>query len=292
MTADPNAVQVEDIFQGPVFAGLVKNYLYSNLALVGASPYVVDDPSVQWSGGGDTVTIPKFNGKITMVDLPRDGSCPDAQRVTMGSDTATVVGKYAGIQIPTSQLEDAYRDGRINWEFFGAIAENVGEAALDAVDQILIAKAEATTLTPVTCAVGGVPTYDDVMDARGRWGDKLNIPSMLVLHSTPYIAAAKSSDVKTFSTSNMDVMRTGSLPGLAGVPVAVSDNIGNDGSHYKNILIRRGGIRYSMKRTLTYKKVPIPGDQDLHEFTFRMVAWLDKANTLPGTVLIKSAYAA
>lgn len=277
-----------DVFQSAAFFNWVRNYSYNNLALLGASPYVTERNEIEWSDAGDTITEFRFNGKVVAVDLKTDGTVPVSQKVTVDSRTLTVVGKYASLKIPRATMEDVTK--KQNFNLIQAIARQVAEAFGDTVDKSLITTAETTTLTSSTLT--GPITYDDIINARAKWGDKMGRPALCVVHSTPYVDALKNAEVRNAGVFGSSTLQSGELRVFGGLPIAVSDNISRAASgdkwNYTNLIIRANGLGYSFKRTLSYRSFPIEGDMDIHEFTMRYVTILDGDNELPGVVTMTS----
>ncbi len=280
-----------DVLRSQVFGNKVLNYLYGHSALLD-NPFVREAGEVNWSHGGDTVTFPRVNSALVASDLPinSDITAVDATEITVDSDTATLINKIVAVKINEATYEDVVQAvAGMPSDFFDEVASAVGSLLKDVIDKALVTEA-VTAPAGFTNTTAATITIDSVVNTRLKFGDRINDPAMLVVHSKVYADLLKLTAVSSWNTwGGSPVAVFGQVGQLSGMPVVVSDNVtvvAGAPNTYKNIIVRPGGLIFGFKRRMGYRVVPKDNGFDRHEFSTRFFAKRLSPNTLSGTGIL------
>lgn len=278
----------QDIYAPEVLGDMIRLYTWNKAALLG-NPYVVEIPRVTWANGGNTATFPTLSFSTAVSTLPitngEDTSIESGQ-LTMSSDTATVINRIVPFGTSEAMFEDIVQGAADMPEIMTEIAQYISDQLANDVDSYLLTEAYTSTLSVDN---GTALTPTDIVEARGKYGDKMSEPMLLVMHSVVYQSCLTNGSIQTASVwGGAPVLVGGEIDKMMGVPIAVSDNITLSGGKYKNVLLRMGGIGVKFKRQVSYRKVPKDNGYDRHEFTIRFITHLNKVNNKDGCVIVST----
>ena len=257
---------------------VIYDTVYEQLALL-QTP-AVRPLAAQFNAGGNTVTFPVFEGVTgnfsTLDATDSTGLSPDVSYAEMTFETAPVQSKILDVGIKGTTLDDAYRGGQ--FAIVDAILEDVAAKAAKIVDSALITTAETTSLSKdVTGDTDKKPSRNNIIAAKAKWGDRMNQPAVLVLHSAQF--AYLLGEVKDYNIYGSNVVTTaGTLPQVLGMPIVISDALTVDNLKYTGLIVAAGGLGFDFHRSLSYKVIEQTGDKNVHEFVMRFITKLFRRN--------------
>jgi HK97 family phage major capsid protein len=198
-------------------------------------------PSGAKINGGDTIKIPYFGTVGEMEDVTAEGDALTPTSLTMSEEECTVTHSGKAIEISFwAQMAANYADP------YGEMARQLTEVHTRRVDKALFDVALASLPAGMTNdiqAVGaGLIDYDAIVDTLNLWGDEEESVAVMVCHSDIKKRFRKIKDANghpIFVDS-----KSGGLPTVFGIPMAVSNRQTKSGSTYRTILARKGALAY------------------------------------------------
>jgi len=195
--------------------------------------------------GGKTVTVPYFNALGEMEDIDTEGDALTPEVLSMSEETAVTRHSGKAVELTMwAQLAAQYADP------YAEVARQFRELVERRVDKALLDAAMASLPSDYIHDVynSGSPVtlgYDQMVDARLKWGDEQNDIVLLGTHSKVYGDLLKFKD-----TTNRPLLTDpadGSVTRFAGVPVTVSDKNAKSTDtppKYTSIIAKRAALAF------------------------------------------------
>lgn len=207
--------------------------------------------------GGDKITIPYFGTIGEFEDLANNeggsGAVPalTPAKITMTDEEATVQHSGKAFEITNwSQLAAVYADP------YAEAARQMREGLERMADAKLLAQANTSTLVhdiySSTNAAGSEPEWDELLEARFKFGDEQNDIALMVMHSDVVLRLLQQADTQGRPIWQ-DVLKSGGLPAeVLGVPVKMSDRAtktpeaggASTATRYDTLIIKRNALAF------------------------------------------------
>lgn len=191
-------------------------------ALYGSRAVIVNQSLPGTVKGGDSVTVPYFGTLGEAEDL-NEGDALTPENLTATKETATCIHTGKAFSITEWSRWASYGDP------YREAGRQIREVIKRRWDKALIDKAAASVPTAYTLDVTGATnknlTYDNMLNARQKWGDDQANIALIVMHSDMYFDVLKQKDLNgkplvSAETEGPD----GYQPARwAGAPIIISD---------------------------------------------------------------------
>lgn len=236
MPASTNATKIADLINPEVLSDMISAELpnaisFAPLATVG---------SKLEGRAGNTLTMPKFGYIGDAVDVAEGEDIPISKMET--SETQVTIKKAGkGVELTDEAVLNGYGDAPAEAE-----AQIVMSLA-NKIDNDLLASLKTASLSATA-----VPnTVVGLLGAKAKFGEKVNQPAAVILHSSAYVKIA--GDI--LPIENTDTVLVGGVVGkVAGLQVAVSDKL----AATEGYIVAQGALGLEYKR-----RVQVEADRDI-----------------------------
>jgi hypothetical protein len=214
---------IADIIVPEVLADQIAAKFPEQLVLGNSSIVQVDGNFNMPGGPGTTFTIP-FWKKIASFAALSEGVAMTPNKITAGKEQTTVQRAGAAYEVyDTAQLSTMA-------DPVGEISTQIARRAAEYIDSKLVAALEKTPNTAdVTAAGDGKLDQNDIANSVvNTLGDQHQLMlgrGRIIMHSKPYGDLLQLGAIQNQYQSGMDVMKSGTIPMLMGLPVFVSDRV-------------------------------------------------------------------
>ena len=175
---------------------------------------------------GNTITVPRF-GIIGEFDDVNENVALVPKELQMASDTSTV--GHSGLSFEVTNW--ARHSGPDGGDPYVEASRQIVESATRKMDSLMVTAASATALVADYYSASS-PVYmswDMVVDARAKWGDRASDIVAMVVHSRTEAGLRKMRD-NNGRPLLLDSMKDGELTTFQGMPLVVSDRVPLTGS--------------------------------------------------------------
>jgi hypothetical protein len=227
--------------------------------VLGQSNLVEVDSTFPLGSPGTTFTIP-FWKRIGGFAAKAETVALVPGKITTGKEKAIV--ERAGAAYQVSDVAELVSKS----DPVGEIASQIARRAAEYIDNKLTLKLEKTpnTYDGTAAVIGPDAIITALVAALGDNHGKLVGGGALIMHSKPYGDLLKTGAIQNNYQSGMDVLRSGVVPTLLGMPIHVSDLVtvtaasSNDPAYYNTYIVGPGQLALFYQR-----KVLVEFDRDI-----------------------------
>lgn len=256
--------KIADIIDPEVLADQISAKFPDKLVL-GNSDLVEVDSTFPLGSPGTKFKIPFWKRVATFSDL-NEGTAMTTNKISTGAEHAVVVRGGVAFEVtdPASLVSKA--------DPMGEISDQIARRAAEYIDEKLVVQLENTpnsfqqdvtqvdskqTLTPNAIITAVTSTLGDNFAALLGGG------GVVILHSKVYGDLLKEGAIQNQYQSGMDVLRSGLIPTLLGMPVFISDRVtlgsaSGGGTSYQTYVVGRGALALFYQR-----QVMVEFDRDI-----------------------------
>lgn len=236
MPASTNATKIADLINPEVLADMISAELPNAIVF---APLAVVGTRLE-GRAGNTITMPKFSYIGDAVDVAEGADIPISKMET--SDTSVTVKKAGkGVELTDEAVLNGYGDApnEAKSQIVMSLANKIDNDMLDSIKT----GAKLTATTPMT--VSGLIT------AKAKFGEKVNQPAVLIVHSSNYVKIA--TDIVSLENTDR-VLLDGVVGKVGGLQVAISDKL----SATEGYIVAAGALGLEYKR-----RVQVETDRDI-----------------------------
>lgn len=182
---------------------------------------------------GNTITMPKYGYIGDASDVPEG---EDITIAKMSTTTTQVTVKKVGkaVEITDEALLSDYGDT------MGEAKKQLKMSVANKIDNDMLAELKKATLSYTVTSTGSIGV-GDIFGSRAKFGEEIDEPAVLIMHSSHYAALAD----KIVSLENTDrVLVSGTVGKIAGAQIAISDKLATNEAY----LVRAGALGLELKR--------------------------------------------
>jgi len=254
--------KIADIIDPEVLADQISAKFPENLVL-GSTDLVEVDSTFPLGSPGTKFKIPFWKRIATFSDLS-EGTAMTPNKISTGSEYATVLRGGVAFEV-TDQAQLVSMADPV-----GEISDQLARRAAEYIDAKLVAQLENTpnTFDQKTLQVDTKETLTQnaiIAALTTELGDqyfKLLSGGAVILHSKVYGDLLQLGAIQNQYQSGMDVLKTGLIPTLLGLPVFVSDRVTvaavSTWNEYQSYVVGRGALALFFQR-----QVMVEFDRDI-----------------------------
>ncbi len=211
---------IGDIINPEVLADQISAKFPDHLVL-GDTNLVEVDSTFPLGAPGTVFKIP-FWKRIGAFAALTEGTAMTPGKITTGSEFAVV--QRAGLALEVLDTAELVSKA----DPVGEISDQIGRRAAEYIDNALVAKLNVTPNILDYTGAGAVKLFDQNAVVQGMLtlGDNmaaLRNGGMIIMHSKPYADLLQTGAIQNQYQSGMDVIKSGLIPTLMGLPIIVSD---------------------------------------------------------------------
>lgn len=225
---------------------------FPDMLVLGNTDLVEVDTTFPLGAPGTQFKIPFWKRIATFADLTESSSMTTAG-ITTGSEFAIVSRGGTALEV-TDQASLVSKADPV-----GEISDQLARRAAEYIDAKLVNRVENTpnsfdqtvTQTPATQGGSGVTTLNQnaiIQALVNSLGDNFGVMlggAAIICHSKVYGDLLQTGAIQNQYQSGMDVIKTGLIPTLLGMPIIISDSVtvlSSGGNAYHTYVVGRGAL--------------------------------------------------
>ena len=235
MPASTNATKIADLINPEVLADMISAELPNAIVF---APLAVVGTRLE-GRAGNTITMPKFGYIGDAVDVAEGADIPISKMET--SETNVTVKKAGkGVELTDEAVLNGYGDAP------NEAKNQIVMSLANKIDNDMLASLKGATLTATTPM-----TVSGLITAKANFGEKVNQPAVLIVHSSNYVKVA--TDIVSLENTDR-VLLDGVVGKVGGLQVAISDKL----TATEGYIVAAGALGLEYKR-----RVQVETDRDI-----------------------------